>query len=77
MLSYLSPYTVQKSVLKPLKKALLSELWHTVQQEVGVMTNLHVEVLSGLIRLAAVNADLTQLMKDLPAILQKPDSYER
>lgn len=78
MLSYLSPYTVQKSVLKALKKALLSELWHTVQQgEVGVMTSLHVEVLSGLIRLAAGNVDLTQLMKDLPAILQKPDGYER
>lgn len=41
------------------------------------MTSLHVEVLSGLIRLAAGNADLTQLMKDLPAILQKPDGYER
>ncbi|XP_048016358.1 LOW QUALITY PROTEIN: nucleolar pre-ribosomal-associated protein 1 [Megalobrama amblycephala] len=72
------PKDIQKSVLKALKKALLSELWHTVQQgEVGVMTSLHVEVLSGLIRLAAGNADLTQLMKDLPAILQKPDGYER
>ncbi|ROL44240.1 Nucleolar pre-ribosomal-associated protein 1 [Anabarilius grahami] len=72
------PKDIQKSVLKALKKALLSELWHTVQQgEVGVMTDLHVEVLSGLIRLAAGNADLTQLMKDLPAILQKPDSHER
>uniref|UniRef100_A0A672KS32 Nucleolar pre-ribosomal-associated protein 1 C-terminal domain-containing protein n=1 Tax=Sinocyclocheilus grahami TaxID=75366 RepID=A0A672KS32_SINGR len=66
------------SVLKALKKALLSELWHTVQQgEVGVATGLHVEVVSGLIRLAAVTSDLTPLMNDLPAILQKTDSNER
>ncbi|XP_067306200.1 nucleolar pre-ribosomal-associated protein 1 isoform X2 [Pseudorasbora parva] len=72
------PKDIQKSVLKALKKALLSELWHTVQEgEVGVMTDLHVEVLSGLVRLAAENADLTQLMKDLPAILQKTESHER
>ncbi len=78
MLSLLSPCTVQKSLLKALKKALLSELWHTVQQgEVGVATGLHVEVLSGLIRLAAVNSDLTPLMNDLPAVLQKSDSNER
>uniref|UniRef100_A0A8C1RHY7 URB1 ribosome biogenesis homolog n=1 Tax=Cyprinus carpio TaxID=7962 RepID=A0A8C1RHY7_CYPCA len=65
----------QKSVLKALKKALLSELWHTVQQgEVGVATGLHVEVVSGLIRLAAANPDLTPLMNDLPAILQKTDN---
>uniref|UniRef100_A0A9J7XVS8 URB1 ribosome biogenesis homolog n=1 Tax=Cyprinus carpio carpio TaxID=630221 RepID=A0A9J7XVS8_CYPCA len=65
----------QKSVLKALKKALLSELWHTVQQgEVGVATGLHVEVVSGLIRLAAANSDLTPLMNDLPAILQKTDN---
>lgn len=76
MLSYLCVCTVQKSVLKALKKALLSELWLTVQRG-EVMTDLHVEVLSGLIRLATGNADLTQLMKDLPAILQKPDGYER
>uniref|UniRef100_A0A8C1VIK5 URB1 ribosome biogenesis homolog n=1 Tax=Cyprinus carpio TaxID=7962 RepID=A0A8C1VIK5_CYPCA len=70
--------TLQKSVLKALKKALLSELWHTVQQgEVGVATGLHVEVVSGLIRLAAANPDLTPLMNDLPAILQKTDSIER
>uniref|UniRef100_A0A8C1VHV4 URB1 ribosome biogenesis homolog n=1 Tax=Cyprinus carpio TaxID=7962 RepID=A0A8C1VHV4_CYPCA len=69
---------IQKSVLKALKKALLSELWHTVQQgEVGVATGLHVEVVSGLIRLAAANPDLTPLMNDLPAILQKTDSIER
>uniref|UniRef100_A0A8C1ACV5 URB1 ribosome biogenesis homolog n=1 Tax=Cyprinus carpio carpio TaxID=630221 RepID=A0A8C1ACV5_CYPCA len=69
---------IQKSVLKALKKALLSELWHTVQQgEVGVATGLHVEVVSGLIRLAAANSDLTPLMNDLPAILQKTDSIER
>uniref|UniRef100_A0A671SLQ9 URB1 ribosome biogenesis homolog n=1 Tax=Sinocyclocheilus anshuiensis TaxID=1608454 RepID=A0A671SLQ9_9TELE len=68
----------QKSVLKALKKALLSELWHTVQQEeVGVATGLHVEVVSGLIRLSAVTSDLTPLMNDLPAILQKTDSNER
>uniref|UniRef100_A0A673LCW7 Nucleolar pre-ribosomal-associated protein 1 C-terminal domain-containing protein n=1 Tax=Sinocyclocheilus rhinocerous TaxID=307959 RepID=A0A673LCW7_9TELE len=68
----------QKSVLKALKKALLSELWHTVQQgEFGVATGLHVEVVSGLIRLAAVTSDLTPLMNDLPAILQKTDSNER
>lgn len=78
MSSLLSPYTVQKSVLKALKKTLLSELWHTVQQgEVGAATGLHVEVLSGLIRLAAVNSDLTPLMNNLPAVLQKPDSNER
>lgn len=78
MSSHLSPCTVQKSVLKALKKALLSELWHTVQQgEVGVATGLHVEVVSGLIRLAAANSDLTPLMNDLPAILQKTDSIER
>ncbi len=78
MSSLLSPCTVQKSVLKALKKTLLSELWHTVQQgEVGVVTGLRVEVLSGLIRLAAVNSDLTPLMNDLPAVLQKPDSNER
>ncbi|KAF4103830.1 nucleolar pre-ribosomal-associated protein 1 [Onychostoma macrolepis] len=72
------PKDIQKSVLKALKKALLSELWHTVQQgEVGVVTDLHVEVLSGLIRLAAANSDLTPLMNDLPAVLQKPDSNER
>uniref|UniRef100_A0A671SMZ7 Nucleolar pre-ribosomal-associated protein 1 C-terminal domain-containing protein n=1 Tax=Sinocyclocheilus anshuiensis TaxID=1608454 RepID=A0A671SMZ7_9TELE len=70
--------TLQKSVLKALKKALLSELWHTVQQEeVGVATGLHVEVVSGLIRLSAVTSDLTPLMNDLPAILQKTDSNER
>uniref|UniRef100_A0A673LI23 Nucleolar pre-ribosomal-associated protein 1 C-terminal domain-containing protein n=1 Tax=Sinocyclocheilus rhinocerous TaxID=307959 RepID=A0A673LI23_9TELE len=70
--------TLQKSVLKALKKALLSELWHTVQQgEFGVATGLHVEVVSGLIRLAAVTSDLTPLMNDLPAILQKTDSNER
>ncbi len=78
MSSLLSPCTVQKSLLKALKKALLSELWHTVQQgEVGVATGLHVEVLSGLIRLAAVNSDLTPLMNDLPGVLQKSDSNER
>ncbi|XP_026138598.1 nucleolar pre-ribosomal-associated protein 1 [Carassius auratus] len=72
------PKHIQKSVLKVLKKALLSELWHTVQQaEVGVGTGLHVEVVSGLIRLAAVTSDLTPLMNDLPAILQKTDSNER
>uniref|UniRef100_A0A672KS26 Nucleolar pre-ribosomal-associated protein 1 C-terminal domain-containing protein n=1 Tax=Sinocyclocheilus grahami TaxID=75366 RepID=A0A672KS26_SINGR len=72
------PKDIQKSVLKALKKALLSELWHTVQQgEVGVATGLHVEVVSGLIRLAAVTSDLTPLMNDLPAILQKTDSNER
>ncbi|KAL1260021.1 hypothetical protein QQF64_007848, partial [Cirrhinus molitorella] len=71
------PKDIKKSVLKALKKALLSELWHTVQQEVGVTTGLHVEVLSSLIRLAAVNSDLTPLMNDLPAILQKPDSNKR
>uniref|UniRef100_A0A673LFQ1 Nucleolar pre-ribosomal-associated protein 1 C-terminal domain-containing protein n=1 Tax=Sinocyclocheilus rhinocerous TaxID=307959 RepID=A0A673LFQ1_9TELE len=71
-------HSVQKSVLKALKKALLSELWHTVQQgEFGVATGLHVEVVSGLIRLAAVTSDLTPLMNDLPAILQKTDSNER
>lgn len=70
--------TVQHSVLKALKKALMAELWHTVQQgEAGVGTCLHVEVLSSLIRLAAVNSDLIQPMKELPAILQKPDTYER
>uniref|UniRef100_A0A8C1ACR5 URB1 ribosome biogenesis homolog n=1 Tax=Cyprinus carpio carpio TaxID=630221 RepID=A0A8C1ACR5_CYPCA len=69
---------LRRSVLKALKKALLSELWHTVQQgEVGVATGLHVEVVSGLIRLAAANSDLTPLMNDLPAILQKTDSIER
>uniref|UniRef100_A0A671SMY5 URB1 ribosome biogenesis homolog n=1 Tax=Sinocyclocheilus anshuiensis TaxID=1608454 RepID=A0A671SMY5_9TELE len=72
------PKDIQKSVLKALKKALLSELWHTVQQEeVGVATGLHVEVVSGLIRLSAVTSDLTPLMNDLPAILQKTDSNER
>ncbi|XP_073674485.1 nucleolar pre-ribosomal-associated protein 1 [Garra rufa] len=72
------PKDIQKSVLKALKKALLSELWHTLQQgEVGDMAGLHVEVLSGLIRLAAVNSNLTPLMNDLPAILQKPDCNER
>lgn len=72
------PKDVQKSVLKVLKNALMAELWHTVQQgEAGVRTALHVEVLSSLIRLAAVNSDLIQLIKDLPAILQKPDTYER
>uniref|UniRef100_A0A673LCI1 URB1 ribosome biogenesis homolog n=1 Tax=Sinocyclocheilus rhinocerous TaxID=307959 RepID=A0A673LCI1_9TELE len=72
------PKDIQKSVLKALKKALLSELWHTVQQgEFGVATGLHVEVVSGLIRLAAVTSDLTPLMNDLPAILQKTDSNER
>lgn len=72
------PKDLQHSVLKALKKALMAELWHTVQQgEAGVGTCLHVEVLSSLIRLAAVNSDLIQPMKDLPAILQKPDTYER
>ncbi|RXN33752.1 nucleolar pre-ribosomal-associated 1 [Labeo rohita] len=72
------PKDIQKSVLKALRKALLSELWQTVQQgEVEVSTGLHVEVLSGLVRLAAVNSDLTPLMTDLPAILQKPDCNER
>ncbi|XP_043115226.1 nucleolar pre-ribosomal-associated protein 1 [Puntigrus tetrazona] len=72
------PKDIQKSALKALKKALLSELWHTVQRgEVGVMLGLHVEVLSGLIRLAAVTSDLKPLINDLPAILQNPDSSER
>uniref|UniRef100_A0A672KVI6 Nucleolar pre-ribosomal-associated protein 1 C-terminal domain-containing protein n=1 Tax=Sinocyclocheilus grahami TaxID=75366 RepID=A0A672KVI6_SINGR len=76
-LTQISSQNIQKSVLKALKKALLSELWHTVQQgEVGVATGLHVEVVSGLIRLAAVTSDLTPLMNDLPAILQKTDSNE-
>uniref|UniRef100_A0A8C1Q3T0 URB1 ribosome biogenesis homolog n=1 Tax=Cyprinus carpio TaxID=7962 RepID=A0A8C1Q3T0_CYPCA len=44
---------------------------------IGVATGLHVEVVSGLIRLAAANPDLTPLMNDLPAILQKTDSIER
>ncbi|XP_077063759.1 nucleolar pre-ribosomal-associated protein 1 [Siphateles boraxobius] len=70
------PKHIHKSVLKALKKALLSELWLTVQRA-DFTSDLHVEVLSGLIRLAAGNADLTQLMKDLPAILQKPDSHQR
>uniref|UniRef100_A0A671SNS2 Nucleolar pre-ribosomal-associated protein 1 C-terminal domain-containing protein n=1 Tax=Sinocyclocheilus anshuiensis TaxID=1608454 RepID=A0A671SNS2_9TELE len=47
------------------------------QEEVGVATGLHVEVVSGLIRLSAVTSDLTPLMNDLPAILQKTDSNER
>uniref|UniRef100_A0A671SLX3 Nucleolar pre-ribosomal-associated protein 1 C-terminal domain-containing protein n=1 Tax=Sinocyclocheilus anshuiensis TaxID=1608454 RepID=A0A671SLX3_9TELE len=74
-LTQISSQNIQKSVLKALKKALLSELWHTVQQEeVGVATGLHVEVVSGLIRLSAVTSDLTPLMNDLPAILQKTDN---
>uniref|UniRef100_A0A673LFU8 URB1 ribosome biogenesis homolog n=1 Tax=Sinocyclocheilus rhinocerous TaxID=307959 RepID=A0A673LFU8_9TELE len=74
-LTQISSQNIQKSVLKALKKALLSELWHTVQQgEFGVATGLHVEVVSGLIRLAAVTSDLTPLMNDLPAILQKTDN---
>lgn len=69
---------VQRSVLKALKKAFLSELWSAVRDgDVEVLTGLQVDVLSNLIRLAAANSDLTRLMNDLPAVLQKPDSNER
>ncbi|XP_051962696.1 nucleolar pre-ribosomal-associated protein 1 isoform X2 [Xyrauchen texanus] len=72
------PKHIQRAVLQALKKALLSELWSAVQEgEASVSTSLHVQVLSNLIRLAASNSDLTQLMNDLPSILNKPDSYER
>ncbi|XP_073718907.1 nucleolar pre-ribosomal-associated protein 1 isoform X1 [Misgurnus anguillicaudatus] len=68
------PKDIQKSVLKALKKALLYELWSAVQER---EVELHVEVLSNLIRLAATNSDLTRIMNDLPALLHKPDSNER
>lgn len=72
------PKDIQRSVLKALKKAFLSELWSAVQDgEVEVSTGLQVDILSKLIRLAAANSDLTRLMSELPAILQKPDSNER
>ncbi|XP_051521576.1 nucleolar pre-ribosomal-associated protein 1 isoform X2 [Myxocyprinus asiaticus] len=71
------PKHIQRSVLQALKKALLSELWSAVQEgEARVSTGLHVQVLSNLIRLAASNSDLTQLMNDLPSILNNSDSYE-
>ncbi|XP_056613383.1 nucleolar pre-ribosomal-associated protein 1 [Triplophysa dalaica] len=69
---------IQRSVLKTLKKAFMSELRSAVQDgEVKVLTGLQLDVLSNLIRLAAANSDLARFMSDLPAILQRPDSNER
>uniref|UniRef100_A0A9J8DDL5 URB1 ribosome biogenesis homolog n=1 Tax=Cyprinus carpio carpio TaxID=630221 RepID=A0A9J8DDL5_CYPCA len=60
-----------------LRRATIDDPTRLKDREVGVATGLHVEVVSGLIRLAAANSDLTPLMNDLPAILQKTDSIER
>ncbi|KAA0701697.1 Nucleolar pre-ribosomal-associated protein 1 [Triplophysa tibetana] len=72
------PKDIQRSVLKAMKKAFMSGLWSAVQDgEVEVLTGLQVDVLSNLIRLAAGTTDLARFMRDLPEILQKPDSNER
>ncbi|XP_051934296.1 nucleolar pre-ribosomal-associated protein 1 [Hippocampus zosterae] len=71
-----TPKDVQKTVLKALKKNLLSKL---IQSALGHVTQAAtvVEVLAALIKLSADIADIRDLMDILPDALQKEDSFER
>ncbi|KAM3874727.1 nucleolar pre-ribosomal-associated protein 1-like [Diretmus argenteus] len=72
------PRDVQSQVLKALKEALLAKLCHVV---VGNQTDdsvaRHAETLSSLIKLSANPKDIRDLVHELPAVLQRVDSFER
>ncbi|XP_026881720.2 nucleolar pre-ribosomal-associated protein 1 isoform X3 [Electrophorus electricus] len=72
------PKNVQKAVLQMFTQSLLPELSSAVlHPEAGMSLNQHVEVLSRLIGLGDMTPELNQLINDLPAVLHKPEIYER
>ncbi|XP_036418285.1 nucleolar pre-ribosomal-associated protein 1 isoform X2 [Colossoma macropomum] len=72
------PTDIQKSVLQMLAKTFLAELLSSaLQVEAGVSLDQCIEILSSLIQLGDMAPELYQLISDLPAYLQKPESYER
>ncbi|KAM9439632.1 nucleolar pre-ribosomal-associated protein 1 [Clarias gariepinus] len=72
------PKDIEKAVLQLLTKALLDELSSSVMQvDTDVPLELCVELLSGLIPLGAMASDLSRLMRDLPALLEKPEMTDQ
>ncbi|XP_076837432.1 nucleolar pre-ribosomal-associated protein 1 isoform X2 [Brachyhypopomus gauderio] len=72
------PKNVKKEVLRMFSRSLLTELSSAVlHPEAGVSLSEHVEVLSRLVSLGDVTPELSQLINDLPAVLHKPEGYER
>ncbi|KAB5535628.1 hypothetical protein PHYPO_G00120070 [Pangasianodon hypophthalmus] len=72
------PKDIQKAVLQMLTKALLAELSSSVLQvDADVPLELCVELLSGLIPLGAMASDLTKLIRDLPVLLEKPETSDQ
>ncbi|XP_047018439.2 nucleolar pre-ribosomal-associated protein 1 isoform X7 [Ictalurus punctatus] len=72
------PKDVQKAVMQMLTKAMLSELSSSVLQvDADVPLELCVELLSGLIPLGAMASDLTQLIHDLPVLLENPETSDQ
>ncbi|CAL8363906.1 unnamed protein product [Merluccius merluccius] len=73
-----TPTEVQSRVLKALKKALLTRLCGSVlDQASGGAVGAHAHTLGSLIKLAASAADISDLIRTLPAALQSPEGYER
>ncbi|XP_060761898.1 nucleolar pre-ribosomal-associated protein 1 isoform X2 [Neoarius graeffei] len=72
------PKDIKKEVLQILTKALLAELSSSVLQvDADVPLELCVELLSSLIPLGAMASDLTQLICDLPVLLEEPETSDQ
>ncbi|KAK3534662.1 hypothetical protein QTP86_018208 [Hemibagrus guttatus] len=72
------PKDIQKAVLQMLTKALLTELSSSVLQvDADVPLKLCVELLSNLIPVGALASDLPELIRDLPALLENPDTSDQ
>ncbi|PWA28006.1 hypothetical protein CCH79_00012128, partial [Gambusia affinis] len=72
------PKEVQKEVLKPMKKALLSMFSQSILGNLSEDHGVHlVEAAASLIKLSADVNDIQALINNLPDFLQKPESFER
>ncbi|GAA6071443.1 nucleolar pre-ribosomal-associated protein 1, partial [Tachysurus ichikawai] len=72
------PKDIQKAVLQMLTKALLAELSSSVLQvDADVPLDLCVELLSSLIPVGAMASDLDKLIRDLPVLLENPETSDR
>ncbi|XP_058274902.1 nucleolar pre-ribosomal-associated protein 1 isoform X1 [Hemibagrus wyckioides] len=72
------PKDIQKAVLQILTKALLTELSNSVLQvDADVPLELCVELLSNLIPVGALASDLAKLTRDLPVLLENPETSDQ
>ncbi|XP_066508287.1 nucleolar pre-ribosomal-associated protein 1-like isoform X1 [Hoplias malabaricus] len=72
------PIKIQKTVLQLLTKVFLTQLLSSVlQTEADASLDQSIEVLSNLVQLGTVAPGQTQLISNLPPLLQKPEGYER